>query len=116
MSGFDVINNTVNGGVSGTPGAILTAAYTVTANDSVLQWNATGAAFNVTLPAASAAYAGKVYVLVQTTSTTNQVTVKTAGGTINGTAGGTGVAQTASKIGMGLAFCDGTNWFMSAIA
>jgi hypothetical protein len=116
MSGSDNINETVNGGTSGTPGAILTANYTVTLNDSALEWNATGGAFSVTLPAASAALAGKTYDLIQTTSSTNQVTVKTGGGTINGAAAGTGVAQTASKIGMARAFCDGTNWFMSAIA
>lgn len=116
MSGFDDINMTVNGGTSGTPGAVLVANYTVTLNDTILEWSATGGAFAVTLPAASANLAGKVYVLVQTTSSANLVTVKTAGGTINGVAAGTGVAQTASKIGMGLAFCDGTNWFMSAIA
>jgi hypothetical protein len=115
MSGFDVLNETINNGVSGTPGAILTAAYTMSANDSVLEWSATGGAFNVTLLAPSAALAGRVVVLVQTTSSTNQVTVKSAGGNINGTAGGTGVAQTASKIGVALAVCDGTNWFMQPI-
>lgn len=108
ISGFDVINETITSG--------LTANYTVTLNDTILKWDATGGAFSVTLPAASAALAGKVYVLVQTTSSTNQVTVKTAGGTINGVAAGTGVAQTASKIGVALAVCDGTNYFMSAIA
>jgi hypothetical protein len=116
MSNFDVINQTINGGTSGTPGAVLTANYTVTLNDTILEWSATGGAFNVVMPAASAALAGKVWILVQTTSSTNQVTVKTAGGTINGAAAGTGVAQTASKIGMGLVVCDGTNYYMSAIA
>lgn len=115
MSGFDVINETINGGTSGTPGAILTANYTVTLNDSVIEWNSTGGVFNVTLPAASAALAGKGYALIQTTSSANAVTVKTAGGTINGVAAGTGVAQTISKIGIGWAFCDGTNWFMQLI-
>ncbi len=107
MSGFDVINETVS--------SILTANYTVTLNDTILEWNATGGAFSVTLPAASAALAGKVYVLVQTTSSTNAVTVKTAGGTINGTTGSTGVAQSVSKIGVGFAVCDGTNYFMQLI-
>lgn len=115
MSGFDVLNWTINGGTSGTPGAILVAAYSQVANDSVLEWNATGGAFAVTLLAPSAALAGRVVTLVQTTSTANQVTVKSAGGNINGTAGATGIAQTASKIGVGLAVCDGTNWFMELI-
>lgn len=115
MSGFDVINETINNGVSGTPGAVLTAAYTASLNDSILEWSATGGAFAVTLPAASAALAGKVFILVQTTSSANVVTVKTGGGTINGVAAGTGVAQTASKIGIALAVCDGTSYFMELI-
>lgn len=110
MSGLDDPNYTIGNG-----GAIITAAYTATAQDSVLEWSATGAAFNLTLPAASAALAGRVYYLVQTTSTANQVTVKTGGGTINGVAAATGVAQTASKIGTSQAWCDGTNWFMQLI-
>ena len=108
MSGFDDVNFTY--AQTG-----LTANYTVTANDFVIAWTAAGGAFNVTLPAASAALAGRMYLLVQTASSTNQVTVKTAGGTINGMAGGTGVAQTASKIGLAWAVCDGTNWWMEPI-
>jgi hypothetical protein len=107
VSGFDVINETVN--------TTITAAYAATANDFVLAWDATAGAFNLTLPAASAALSGREYRLVQKTSSANQVTVKTAGGNINGTAGGTGVAQTASKIGVSTAVCDGINWFMQPI-
>lgn len=108
MSGTDPINLTVTG-------SVLTAAYTASANDYVLEWSASGGAFAVTLPAASAALVGRPYVLLQTTSSANVVTVKTAGGTINGTAGATGVAQTASKIGLGWAISDGTNWYMELI-
>lgn len=107
MSGFDNINETTS--------ALLVAAYTATANDFALKWDATAGAFAVTLPAPSAALAGREYRLVQTTSTVNAVTVKSAGGNVNGVAGGTGVAQTVSKIGIGTAFCDGTNWFMQLI-
>jgi hypothetical protein len=39
------------------------------------------------------------------------MTLKTAGGTINNTAGGTGIAVTASKVGQFDVYCDGTNWF-----
>jgi hypothetical protein len=39
------------------------------------------------------------------------MTLKTAGGTINGTAGGTGIAITASKVGKFDVYCDGTNWW-----
>lgn len=115
MSGFDVINETINGGTSGTPGAVLTANYTVTLNDTILEYSTTGGVFNITFPAASAALAGKVWLLIQTTSSANAMTAKTAGGTINGTAGATGVAQTISKIGIGIVVCDGTNYFMQLI-
>lgn len=107
MSGFDNINETVS--------ASLTANYTATLNDFVLAWDATAGVFAVTLPAASAALAGREYRFVQKTSSANAVTIKTAGGTINGAAAGTGVAQTVSKIGVSTAVCDGTNWYMQLI-
>lgn len=106
MSGADNINETTN---------TVTAAYTATGNDFVLFWDASGGAFALTLPAASASLAGREYRLVQKTSSANAVTVKTGGGTINGAAAGTGVAQTVSKIGLTTAVCDGTNWYMQLI-
>lgn len=115
MSGFDVINETINGGTSGTPGAVLTAAYTVTLNDTILEYSTTGGAFAITFPAASAALAGKVWLLVQTTSSANAMTAKSGGGTVNGAAAGTGTAQTVSKIGIGIVMCDGTNYWMQLI-
>lgn len=102
MSGVDDINYTTT--------AVLTAAYTITANDYVIFYDPTNA-FTITLPAASAALKGRNYVFVQTVSNAGQMTLKTAGGTINGTAGGTGIAITASKIGQFDVFCDGTNWW-----
>jgi len=102
MSGFDDTNFTTTS---------VTAAYSASANDYVILYTTAGGAFAITLPAASAALAGRTYVLVQTASSTNAMTLKTAGGTINGTAGGTGIALTASKIGLVHAVCDGTNWF-----
>lgn len=102
MSGFDNVNETT--------GAV-TAAYSVTANDYVVLYDTTGGAFAITLPAASSALAGREYVFVQKVSSANQMTLKTAGGTINGVAAGTGIALTASKIGVFRAVCDGTNWW-----
>ncbi len=110
MSGSDPINYTDTGSTA------KTAAYTFTANDFVVHVDPTGGAFAVTLPAASAALAGREYRIVQNASSTNQVTVKTGGGTINGAAAGTGVAITASKIGIAMAMCDGTNWYMGFAA
>jgi len=101
MSGFDDINQTTT--------ATLTAAYTITDNDYVIFYDPTNA-YVITLPAANAARKGRQYTFVQTVSNAGQMTLKTAGGTINGTAGGTGIAITASKIGQFDVFCDGTNW------
>jgi hypothetical protein len=101
MSGMDDINFTLTS---------VTTTYTVTANDYVVMWDPTGG-YVVTLPAASAALKGRQYTFVQTVSNAGQVTLKTAGGTLNGTAGGTGIAVTASKIGQFDVFCDGTNWW-----
>jgi hypothetical protein len=102
MSGNDDINYTIT--------AKLTAAYTVLATDYVIIYDPTNA-YVITLPAASAALAGRQYVFIQAVSNAGQATIKTAGGTINGTAGGTGIAVTASKIGKFDVYCDGTNWW-----
>lgn len=102
MSGQDDTNFTTT--------STLTAAYTITANDYVIFYDPTNA-YVITLPAASAALKGRNYTLVQVVSNAGQMTLKTAGGTINGTAGGTGIAVTASKIGQFDVFCDGTNWW-----
>lgn len=103
MSGMDDINFTI----TGTP---LTATYTVTDNDFVITYDPTNA-YVITLPAANAARKGRNYVFIQTVSNAGQMTLKTAGGTINNTAGGTGIAITASKVGQFDVFCDGTNWW-----
>lgn len=102
MSGFDDINYTST--------AVLVATYAVTATDMIIFYDPTNA-YVITLPAASAALKGRNYVFVQTVSNAGQVTVKTGGGTINGTAAGTGIAVTASKIGSFDVYCDGTNWW-----
>lgn len=101
MSGFDDVNFTA---------VTTTASYTITANDYIIFYDPTAAPV-LTLPAASAALKGRNYIFVQTVSNAGQATVKTAGGTINGTAGGTGIAVTASKIGQFDVYCDGTNWW-----
>lgn len=102
MSGFDNVNYTKT--------ATLAAAYTISANDAVILFDPTNA-YVITLPAASAALAGRQYTFIQVVSNAGQVTVKTAGGTINNVAAGTGIAVTASKIGKFDVYCDGTNWW-----
>jgi hypothetical protein len=101
MSGFDDVNFTTT---------TQTASYTITDNDYVIFYDPTAAPV-LTLPAASAARKGRNFIFVQTVSNAGQATVKTAGGTINGTAGGTGIAVTASKVGQFDVYCDGTNWW-----
>lgn len=103
MSGADNINETAT--------AVLVAAYTVTANDFVVLFDPT-AGYAITLPAASAALKGREYRLVQTVSNAGQVTIKSAGGTVNNAAAGTGITLTASKLGVLTAVCDGTNWWL----
>lgn len=102
MSGFDDVNFTTVTAV---------ASYTVLSTDYIIFADATAGAQNITLPAASTALKGRTYVVAQSSSTANANTIKTAGGTINGAAAGTGVALTASKYGVVTCVCDGTNWF-----
>lgn len=104
MSGTDPENFTVAATVTGT-------TYSVSATDFVVPYDTTSNAITITLPAAASANTGRPYLLIQTKSSTNQMTLKTGGGTINGTAAGTGIALTASKIGMFWAVSDGTNWW-----
>jgi hypothetical protein len=102
MSGQDDINLTTT--------ATLTAAYTITAQDYVIFYDPTNA-YAITLPAASAALKGRNYVFIQQVSNAGQMTLKSAGGTVNGAAAGTGQVVTASKIGTFDMYCDGTNWW-----
>lgn len=103
MSGTDPINETVT--------AVLTGAYTVLASDFVVLFDPTGG-YSITLPAASAALAGREYRLVQTVVNAGVVTIKTAGGNINNAAAATGIALTASKLGVLTAVCDGAKWWL----
>lgn len=103
MSGNDNVNYTT---------VTVTAAYSATANDYHIIADTTGGSFAVTLPAASSLLAGREYV-VWAKVASNTVTVKSAGGTVNGVAAGTGVAMTAATIGGVRAISDGTNWLLA---
>lgn len=63
-----VTGNTTRGIVS------KTASYTVTANDGVIECDATSGAITLTLPAVSGAAAGTTYSLIKTDSSANAVT------------------------------------------
>jgi hypothetical protein len=90
-----------------------TAAYTVLAQDYYIFCDTTTiGAQTITLPAASAALRGREYVVVKSTNAAGAVTVKTAGGTINGAAAGTGISTlVTAAFGMLNCVSDGTNWF-----
>lgn len=94
---------------------VTTTPYTVTASDYMVIVNINGAS-TVNLPQATAANAGRVYVVKQVASASAAVTVKTTTSTIDGTAGATGVLVKAANANGALnLLSDGTNWQIIAI-
>lgn len=101
MSGADNTSYTVR---------TVTAATTLTANDSVLLVTA-GAAFSVTLPNADAIQPGRQYTIIKDAGA-NIITIATTGGdTINGAASD---ALAASAFHGMTVVSNGTNWFIVA--
>ena len=87
--------------------ATKTAAYTATASDGTFLCNATTAAFNVTLPAASATPAGREYSLVKIDSSVNAVGFSPNGtDTINGANSAVTVATQHNWLSV---ICDGVS-------
>jgi len=87
--------------------ATKTAAYTLTATDSVILADATSAAFTVTLPSA-AGIAGRQYTIKKVDSSANAVTIASAAGNIDGAATKILSAQwQAVRV-----VSDGGNWFV----
>lgn len=90
------------------PRRSVTTAYSVTDADYLILADATGGAFDVTLPSA-VGRDGRKFVVKRTSSAANTVTVKSAAGTLDGVAAATGIpldAQFKTR-----AFqSDGTNW------
>ena len=85
------------------------AAYTLTDKDYTVNADATGGAFALTLPAASAGRTGLIYVLRKSDSSANAVTVTATGGqTINGS---TTYALTTQYQTVRIQ-CDGANWMV----
>lgn len=79
-----------------------TASYTLTANDFTVNGNATGGAFNLTLPAA-ASHAGRYYTMIKSDASANAVTII---GTVSGVVNPTLAAQYNSVT----VYSDGTSW------
>lgn len=89
------------------PVVVKTAAYAMNLADCVVLADAAGGAFDVTLP--SAVGCAGAFFLVKRTSASNTVTVKSASGTLDGTAAATGVALDAQHKARGY-LSDGTNY------
>lgn len=107
MSGLD---NT-----SYTTVTVTATPYTATLGDYMIVVNINGASV-VNLPTASAANAGRVYIVKQVASASAAVTVKTVTSTIDGTAGATGVLVKAANANGALQFLsDGTNYLIVGI-
>ena len=90
----------------------VSANYTILASDYIVAYTSTSSAFVATLPAAAAGNAGQTWIVKDESgaANTNNITVKTAGGTIDGVAGGTGkVINTA--YGVLRVYSNGTNYF-----
>lgn len=90
----------------------VTGTYQVLQSDSILICTPNAASTVVTLPAA-AACTGQLFLLVQVKTSSDQILVKSAGGTIDGTAAATGlVIAPVSVSGAMMVVSDGTNWFI----
>lgn len=99
----------VNGAIA-TAIAAKTAAYTLTANDSVITAGASGGAFTVTLPTA-VGIAGRHYTVKKTDSSANAVTVAT---TSSQTIDGAATAVLSSQYQFVTVVSDGANWSIIA--
>jgi len=85
--------------------------YAVAATDDVVLVNANAGAFDVTLPNANVVTGRRVQIKRITTSA-NVVTVKSAGGTIDNVAAGTGIALAGGSLNAITVVSDGTNWWI----
>ena len=86
-------------------------AYAVAATDDVVLVNTNAGSFDVTLPNANVVTGRRVTVKRITTSA-NVVTVKSAGGTIDNVAAGTGIALAGGSLNAITVVSDGTNWWI----
>jgi hypothetical protein len=86
--------------------------YTILASDYIVAYTSTSSAFAATLPTATAGNAGQEWVVKDESggAATHNITVKTAGGTIDGVAGGTGLVIN-TNYGVLRVYSNGTNYF-----
>jgi hypothetical protein len=90
----------------------VSANYTVLASDYIVAYTSTSSAFAATLPAAATGNAGQVWIVKDESgaAATNNITVKTSGGTIDGVAAGTGKVIN-TNYGVLRVYSNGTNYF-----
>ena len=90
---------------------VKTSSYTLDTSsndlDCFVMCNATGGAFNITLPAAHASYQGRIFYIKKTDSSANAITIV---GTVEGAVNPTLAAQYNSMT----LTCDGTSWLTIA--
>lgn len=86
--------------------------YTILASDRLIAYTSTSSAFTATLPAASTTNAGQEWTIKDESGGANShnITVKTAGGTIDGVAGSTGKVIS-TNYGVLKVYSNGTNYF-----
>jgi len=86
--------------------------YTILASDRLVAYTSTSSAFTATLPAASASNAGQEWTVKDESggAATHNITVKTSGGTIDGTSGSTGKVIS-TNYGVLKVYSNGTNYF-----
>ena len=87
-------------------------AYAVAANIEVVLANPSGGAFDVTLPNANLVIGRQITVKRSNTSV-NVVTVKSAGGNIDGVAAATGIALAGGTYASITVVSDGANWWVT---
>lgn len=88
-----------------------TGAYAVASTIEVVLANPSGGAFDVTLPNANLVIGRQITVKRSNTSA-NTVTVKSAGGTIDGVAAATGIVLAGGGYASITVVSDGTNWWI----
>jgi hypothetical protein len=86
--------------------ATKTTAYTA-GTDIVIPCNPSGGGFTVTLPTPNAAMKGRIYIIKNTTSSTNPITIQSSNSTIDGSSN----VQITSARGHIRVFTDGSVWF-----
>jgi len=89
----------------------VSGAAAVADSDYFILADATGGAFDVTLPSA-VNRAGRSFVVKRVISVANAVTVKSTAGTLDGVAAGTGIGLSAQWM-MRKFTSDGANWFIT---